>query len=145
MNHAECTAARELVEKASRRGLLRPGGLVIGDASYDSNPLHEAVAQAGARLIAPRRRPELGLCGNRHHHPNRLASIEFTERDPSARLVLGPVRSAVERYFGSLATVGGGLIGLPAWVRRLHRVRAWVGAKLVLEAARHVLRHPFAA
>ncbi len=145
MNHAECTAAAELVEKAADLGLIRAGTLILGDASYDSNPLHAAAARAGARLIAPRRRPGLGLATNRRHHPNRLAAIRFTEQDPGAQRLLGPVRSTIERYFGTLATVGGGLIALPAWARRLHRVRAWVGAKLALEAARHTRRSPAAA
>lgn len=145
MNHAECTAARELIEKASRRNQLRPDDLVIGDSSYDSNPLHAAAAALKVRLVAPRRRPELGLATNRRHHPSRLASIAFTERDPDARPLMKRVRTQVERYFGSLATVGGGLIALPAWARRLHRVRAWVGAKLALNAARHANRQPFAA
>lgn len=140
MNHAECTAAAELVEKASRRGLIAPGSVLLGDASYDSNPLHAAAASAGARLIAPRRRPDRALCGNRVHHPQRLAAIAFTEHDPSARHVMGSVRRTIERFFGGLATVGGGLIALPAWARRTHRVRGWVGAKLVLEAARHAHR-----
>jgi len=145
MNHAECTAARALVEKAAARGLVRPGHVVLGDASYDSNPLHAAVAGAGARLIAPRRRPELGLCGNRRHHPDRLASIALTEHDPGGRDLLRSQRPAVERYFGTLATFGGGLIALPAWARHLARVRVWVGAKLAINAARHALRHPVAA
>jgi len=140
MNHAECTAAGELLQKAARRGLLRRGALVLGDASYDSNPLHAIAAESGVRLIAPRRRPQLRLCANRRHHPARLAAIEFTERDPSSRPLMRCVRTQIERYFGSLATVGGGLIALPAWARRLHRVRAWVGAKLVLNAARNAIR-----
>lgn len=145
MNHAECTAAEELLQKAARRGLLTPGAVVLGDASYDSNPLHAAAADAGVRLIAPRRRPELGLATNRRHHPDRLAAIEFTERHPSSRVFMRGVRGQIERYFGSLATVGGGLIALPAWARRLHRVRAWVGAKLVLNTARNALRQGAAA
>lgn len=145
MNHAECAAAAELMAHASGRGLIRAGARVIGDASYDSNPLHAAAAQAGARLIAPRRRPDLGVCRNRRHHPNRIASIVFTEHDPAAKQLFGSVRSGIERYFGTLASVGGGLSALPSWARRLHRVRAWVGAKLALEAARHVRRETVVA
>lgn len=145
MNHAECTAAEELLQKAARRGQLTPGAVVLGDASYDSNPLHAVAAESGVRLIAPRRRPGLRLCTNRKHHPARLAAIEFTEHDPAAKPLMRCVRTQIERYFGSLATVGGGLIALPAWARRLHRVRVWVGAKLVLNAARHSVRQRAAA
>jgi hypothetical protein len=50
------------------------------------------------------------------------------------------VRTTVERFFGTLATFGGGLSSLPTWVRRLHRVRVWVAAKLTLNAARQHLK-----
>ena len=33
-----------------------------------------------------------------------------------------------------------GLFALPAWARRMARVVPWVGAKLVLNTARHCLR-----
>jgi hypothetical protein len=145
MNLAECTCARELVGRAAARGLVPKDGTLIGDASYDSNPLHHAAAEAGLRLIAPRRRPELAICQNRTHHPGRLAAIRFTEQDPAWDDMRKRVRTAVERYFGTLATFGGGLSALPTWARRLHRVRAWVSAKVVLNAARHTLRHAAAA
>jgi DDE family transposase len=145
MNEAECTCARTLLERAAASGLIPRDGTLIGDASYDSNPLHHAAAQAGLRLIAPRRRPELALCSARRHHPNRLAAIRFTEHDPGWEDMRKRVRTTVERYFGTLATVGGGLFALPTWARRLHRVRAWVAAKLALNAARHTLRHIVAA
>jgi hypothetical protein len=44
-------------------------------------------------------------------------------------------RSQVERYFGGLVSWGGGLAGLPAWVRTHRRVQRWVQAKLVLTAS----------
>jgi hypothetical protein len=140
MNHAESTAARELLERAARHGQLIPGAVMIGDASYDSNPLYAAASALGMRLIAPRRRPGRGLSPSFQHHPDRLTAIAYTECDPSSRFLLRSVRTQIERYFGSLATVGGGLMALPAWARRLHRVRAWVGAKLAVNAARAALR-----
>lgn len=145
MNEAECTCARALLVRASSAGLIPRGGLLLGDASYDSNPLYHAAAESGLRLIAPRRRPDLGLCANREHHPARLAAIEFTEHDPAWEPLRKRVRTAVERFFGTLASFGGGLWSLPTWVRRLHRVRVWVAAKVVLNAARHVLKHTLAA
>ncbi len=140
MNHAECTCARELLARAAAGGLIPPGAVLLGDASYDSNPLHGAAAAVGVRLIAPRRRPDLGLCVNRKHHPGRLESVRFTEHDPAWESVRKRKRTIVERYFGSLATYGGGLSSLPAWARRLHRVRPWVAAKVVLNAARITLK-----
>ena len=113
------------------------GSLLLGDAQFDSNPLHHATHARGCRLIAPRKKPGTGL-GQRPHHPNRLESIRLTEgkdREVWDR-VLGPQRRAIERFFGAWASFGGGLNGLPPWVRRLHRVRPWVAAKLVINAAR---------
>jgi hypothetical protein len=145
MNEAECTCARELLARAAAAGLIPDNAILLGDASYDSNPLHHAAAATGLRLIAPRRRPDLGLCTNRRHHPARLAAIEFTEHDPAWEPMRKRVRTTVERFFGTLATFGGGLSSLPTWVRRLHRVKAWVSAKLVLNAARHALKRSLAA
>ena len=45
-------------------------------------------------------------------------------------------RQAIERFFAGLTTFGGGAATLPPWVRHLHRVRLWIGAKLVINAAR---------
>lgn len=145
MNEAECSCARDLLEDAGTRGLLPAGAVLLGDASYDSNPLHAAAEARGVRLIAPRRRPRAGVCTQRTHHPGRLAAIEFTERNPEWERLRRSVRPTIERYFGALASVGGGLASLPSWTRRTHRVQHWVGAKLVLHAARHALRRGLAA
>src|SRR5882757_8361066 len=45
-------------------------------------------------------------------------------------------RGTIERQFGVLVSTGGILGPLPAWVRRFHRVRHWVQAKLILNALR---------
>lgn len=140
MNEAECTCARALVKQAASAGLIPEDATLIADASYDSNPLHQAAADAGLRLIAPRRRPGFALCKNRTHHPGRVEAIRFTEHDPAWNHVRTRIRTTVERYFGTLATFGGGLSALPTWARRLHRVRVWVSAKVVLNAARLTLR-----
>lgn len=145
MNAAECTCAQDLVRRACASWDVPPGTLVLGDASYDSNPLHAAASAVGLRLIAPRRRPDLHLCKNRRHHPGRLASIAFTERDRRWAWLRSAVRTTIERFFGALVSVGGGLGPLPAWARRLHRVERWVAAKLVVNAARQAQRSPLAA
>jgi hypothetical protein len=51
-------------------------------------------------------------------------------------------RNQIEREFGSLTSFGGGLVCLPAWVRRLPRVRNWVHAKLLVNAARWLAKQP---
>jgi hypothetical protein len=50
-------------------------------------------------------------------------------------------RLAVERAFGNCTSFGG---GLAPWVRRLHRVRLWVQAKLLIDALRIAQKTPVA-
>lgn len=128
MNEAECVIARKLVTRAAGRG-----SVVLGDASYDANPLHEAAASRGASLLAMRRKPGMGL-GWRKHHPGRLRSIELLEGDRRKRRQVARLRTSVERYFGWLTGIGGG--HLPPWVRTLPRVRLWILAKIAIHAAR---------
>jgi hypothetical protein len=45
-------------------------------------------------------------------------------------------RTGIERSFGNATSFGGGLAPLPARVRGLARVRTWVWAKLLINAAR---------
>lgn len=45
-------------------------------------------------------------------------------------------RDVIERQFGNAVSFGGGLTTLPPWVRHPHRVRTWVWAKLLINAAR---------
>ena len=142
MNTAECVVARDLLRTAHRLGLIRPGdggATVLGDASYDANGLHQTAAEVGASLVAPRRKARRSISAGHRQHPGRLRSIELTEGDPGTAKRLRTERAAIERFFGTLATFGGGLYALPAWVRRMHRVRLWVGAKLILNAARITL------
>lgn len=141
MNEAECVVAAQMIATADPAEVA--GKTLLADASYDSNRLHAACESAGVRLVAPRRRPDKQLCKNRRHHEARLASIGLFERgqdEPMARMHRR-VRPVVERFFGVLATWGGGLWGLPAWARRLRRVTLWTAAKLALDAARRAQKH----
>lgn len=136
MKDSEQAVACELVARAAARGLLPRGARLLGDANYDSRHLYDRAAAAGITLVAPRRLPGTGVSKYRPCHEHRLAAIRELEGDPRRARRFRLRRAAIERYFGALATVGGGLHTLPAWARRLHRVRLWVGAKLVLAAAR---------
>lgn len=144
LNVSEITAATTMMRglKAS----MASGAILLGDRLFDSNVLHAAAARRGCQLIAPRKRPNTGL-GSRRHHPHRLESIRFTEGIDRQMWddVLGPQRTQIERYFGMLSGSLAGLTGLPPWVRRLHRVRLWVTAKLVINAARIARRRHVAA
>jgi hypothetical protein len=125
MNEAEPAVVAELPPAVS-------GGDLLGDAAFDVNPLYEAAA-AGRQLVVPRKRPSGGL-GHRPHSPRRLRSIELLSR-PFGRGLLR-LRDGVERRFGNLTAAAGGLGPLPAWARRLRRVRQWVQGKLILHGLR---------
>ncbi len=135
MNVAETVVTRKIIESMPKPPKAT---LMIADAGYDSNKLYEAAALCGLRMIAPRRKRGQGL-GWREHHPHRLAAIKLTEqRGGWMWPMLHTKRWTVERFFAGLVTSGVGANGLPTWVRRLHRVKLWIGAKLVINAARLV-------
>lgn len=139
LNVAEPVVARALVRETARylKDRLPAHAPLLGDSAYDSNPLHLCASVHGIQVIAPRKRPFTGL-GERRHHRSRLACIRAVEAGrPLNHLVqLRKKRESIERFFGAMATVGGGLNTLPPWARRRRRVELWVGAKLVINAAR---------
>jgi len=130
LNVDERAVARRLVQQQPC------GGLILADALYDSGPLYEHVAALGAQWLTPMGKSNAGR-GHRKPYPARLAAVS------AWRGVAGYVhqeRNTIERIFGSQSTLGGGLGPLPGWVRRLDRVRRWVGAKLILYHARLIVR-----
>lgn len=124
---AEPVVMRLLVRRTAGTGYL------LGDSSFDSNPLHRVAARRGFCVVAPPKKRQRDL-GHRRHHPTRLHALEMLGR-PFGRALYGS-RGAIERSFGHLSSFGGGLGPLPAWVRRRWRVRLWVQAKLLINAAR---------
>ena len=126
LNVGEPEVAARLL--ARRKG----GGYVLADKAFDSNPLHDIAAAGGFQLVAERKRPNAGL-GHRRHSPHRLRCIELLKGDFGRDLYVR--RKDVERQFGGLTNHAGGLAPLPNWVRRSHRVRLWVQAKLIIHAA----------
>ena len=129
-------AAMNVSEKKMAAALIPtlPGeGYLLGDGEYDTNNLHDAAHQAGHQLVAPKRGKNKGL-GHRRHSPYRLRSIELLQSRFGQALL--KCRKQIEREFGTLVSFGGGLTCLPAWVRGLRRVRNWVHAKILVNAAR---------
>lgn len=148
LNVAEPTTAAEILSDPDVH--VPAGARLLGDAIYDSNPLHGSAASRGLQLIAPRKNPGTVIRrrnGARANHPNRLESVRLTEGDQRLEWDrhLSICRAGIERYFGSWVSCGGGLAALPAWVRRLHRVRPWLGAKIVINIARTTHRAQVAA
>jgi len=130
MNKDERVMAERLVRAAALQGYL------VGDANFDSNPLHEACGRREQLyLVTPRRYGPGRGTGHRRQSAGRLRSIELTE-NPFPRFAerLLHDRAAIERRFGHWTNWGGGLTCLPAWVRTHRRVHRWVQAKLVLTA-----------
>jgi len=137
MNKDERVMAARLVKAAPPEVV----GYLLGDANYDSNPLHRVcVARGNLQLVTPRRRgpgtgQRRGGTGHRKQATGRLRSIALAE-NPFGDFgrQLRQDRAAVERQFGNLTNWGGGLTCLPPWVRTHRRVRRWVQAKLALTA-----------
>lgn len=113
-------------------------GYLLGDAHYDAGWLYDACGYHGHQLVCRRPKPGTGL-GHHYQAPNRLRAIQMLE-PPGGRDPFGPalyrLRRGVERAFAGLVGFGGGLAALPPWVRRIWRVRHWVWAKLLVNAAR---------
>jgi hypothetical protein len=121
----EATVLRPMLRKIPLRGCV-----LRADANYDSNALYATAASRGGRLIAPRRKPGRGL-GHGHHHPHRLEAITALENTLTTRREHIRRRSAAERTFADLGNRVG-LFALPNFIRRRHRVRRWVRAKILL-------------
>jgi hypothetical protein len=129
MNTSEKRMARGLIES------LPGGGYLLGDIQYDVNYMYDAAAAEGFQLVAQRTasRGKGGL-GHRRQSAGRLRSIALLQT-PFGR-DLYRLRRAIEASFGTLVSFGGGLASLPPWVRRFHRVRNWVQAKLIIAGTR---------
>lgn len=124
-------------EKMAARMLRRTQvcGYVLGDANYDSNPLHRVVAALGGQLVAPRPKPGTEP-GHRVHAPGRLRCIEMLEGPSCFGRALYQTRQVIERFFAHADASAHGLGELPAWVRTMPRVTRWVHAKLIINALR---------
>ena len=117
---------RDLLDRVDlRRCTLR------GDANYDSNPTYRAVAAAGGRHVAQRRKAGTGL-GHHPQHPDRLRALRELEQTPGGLTEHRRRRNRVEQVLAHLGNLSFGLWALPPFVRRLRRVRPWVAAKITL-------------
>jgi DDE family transposase len=127
----------------------------LADSNYDSAPLHKRLAQQDRLLLTPLRgqdRVKRGSDGQLQHHPVTLRQMGPQRREAVelwkghadlARYVL-KMRNNVEGVF-SVVTVALGGGAPPPHVRRLHRVRRWVGAKIILYHARLAVQERLAA
>jgi hypothetical protein len=128
LNVNEKTMARRLIP------LLDGGGYLLSDGEYDASDLYDRAQERGYQLIAPCRKAKNPGCGKHRQSPHRLHSIDLLNR-PFGK-ALYKLRTQIERAFGNATSFGSGLAPLQAWVRGLDRVRTWVWAKLLINAAR---------
>ena len=135
MNTAETTVAHRLIRQLIPR--LPGHGYMLADGNYDSSPLFDEAWQHGYQLLTPVPKRGPGK-GHRYQSPHRLESIHLMQTAVGQRLYA--TRTSIERSFGNATSFAGGLAPLPAWVRGLPRVRTWVWAKLLINAAR-ILMH----
>jgi hypothetical protein len=128
MNTDERVMAGRMLRQTAIQGYL------LADSNYDSNKLHELCDRHESLQLLTRRRygPQYGT-GHRRQSAGRLRSMTRLENPyPAFANRLLQDRSEIERQFGQWTSWGGGLAGLPAWVRTHRRVHRWVQAKLVL-------------
>ena len=126
MNVAEPVVAVGLVQSLSEGAT----GYLLGDSSYDSNPLHAVTSERSLQLVAPPKKKERGL-GHRRHEPSRLRSLHLVKTTFGEALYMQ--RTKIERNLGHLVTNPVGLDRLPWHVRRQKRVHRFVESKLILE------------
>jgi hypothetical protein len=162
LNAHEAPVAELLVAHGGGGGEpLSPRSLVLADRNYDARGLHKRLDARGGRLLVwPKdggrraraaRAKATGSGGTGAGHAPDAGRHAVTRRQMgAARRALLAVcaarpglvrlvhrqRANAEGILGNLCGYGGGLTGLPPFVRRTHRVRRWVGGKIILYHAR---------
>jgi hypothetical protein len=128
MNVAEPTVARRLIPQ------LTGGGYLVADGNYDSSPLFDLAWEQGHQMLTPLPKGLRPGSGRHYQSPHRLRSIALMKDAFGHDLYA--TRIGIEQTYGNATSFAGGLAPLPAWVRGLNRVRTWVWAKLLINAAR---------
>jgi hypothetical protein len=128
MNVCEKAVARRLLPQ------LAGGGYLLADGHYDASHLYDLAWECGYQLLAQFRKAKRPGHSGHYQSPQRLRSIELLQ-GPYGRSVYR-LRGQIERSYGNATAFGGGLGPRPAWVRGRDRVRTWVWAKLMINAAR---------
>lgn len=136
LNVDERPMARLLIEQVDE---LSPRSLTLADQNYDTYTLHKLLDARQGRLLV---KPKGSNDGKRN--PDNLKKMGRARRENLAmqahhRPLLQYVhkqRINAEGILGNLCGCSGGLTGLPPWVRRLRRVRTWVGGKIILYHAK---------
>jgi hypothetical protein len=149
MPDAWAITALDVCEKQMARRMIqrvKGCGYLLADGHYDASWLYDVCKHHGHVLLSPRAKPGTGI-GHHYHSPQRQRSIQLLE-PPAGINEFGPSlyrrRPEIERQFSQMTCFGGGLTSLPSWVRRIWRVRNWVWAKLLINAARIRIQRSYA-
>lgn len=127
-----------------------PGALAMGDSNFDSAPLHKALGGRGWPLLTPLKAQQRVKDGQHHPvtlrqmGPERREAIAVDKACPDLKRMVLKQRNNVEGTFSVLAAAGLSY-ALPTFVRRIERVRRWVGAKIILYHARLLAQEQAAA
>jgi hypothetical protein len=138
MNRHEKIVAQQLFDHFPS---VPRGSVFLADGNYDSHDFHKQIHSRRAWLFVkprgmakhPVTRRQMGLA--------RRALIDLWERFPRHANWIYRQRIHVEGTFANLTSGPGGLQPLPSFVRRLPRVRRWVGAKIIVYHLRLDLRN----
>jgi hypothetical protein len=118
---------------------LSPRSLILADQNYDTHDLHKMVDARGGRLLV---KPKGSKDGKRNADnlkkmgPARRELLKVRAEHSVLLRYVHKQRIPAEGISGNLCGCSGGLTGLPPWVRRLYRVRRWVGGKMLLYHAK---------
>jgi Transposase DDE domain len=140
LNMHEATVAQQMLAFAAPPSDPRCT-LTLADRGYDSAPLYKLHAENGNALLTPLRGegcvgPNGRSAGTmRMMGPQRREVLKLWEQHPDLARYVMKKRFNAEGVFSVLA-VSLKLHALPGFVRRLDRVRRWVGAKIILYHAR---------
>ena len=137
LNVHEMHVAGRLIGQATP---VPAGAVFLADGNYDAHDLHKHVAGHGGWLWARPRGMARHDVTLRQMGPARRALLDVWRQTPGFARALQLKRVHIEGIFSNLTACGGGLGPLPRFVRRLERVRRWVGGKIILYHTRLTLR-----
>lgn len=116
------------------------GSILLADCNYDWHDFHKFAHARGIRLMSHMRGMAKHPVTLRQMGPARRELIKLHQDNPSIAKAVMKNRNKVERTFAHLSGGDGGMGPLPKFVRRLPRVRRWVGAKIALYHIRRTAR-----
>lgn len=129
MNCNEMVVAHSLVSETAP---VPKGAVFMADRNYDAHSLHKRVHSLGGWLWVKPRGAATHPTTRYQMGPARRAVLDVWEQTPRHAQSLYNQRLNIESTFSNLVSTAGGLGPLPTFVRRLSRVRRWVGAKIIL-------------